>query len=162
MMSHSIAAGCIPFASAGEPVKESLRACLVLMGELEASLQSSQKALLALDLAKIECETKYQADLIQRFDALGRQSMTSRAAEKSAEPGALGSSFPLPELEQELRRSQTRILDALRLQTALLLRARAKLNVLGNMLAGPSAPYGPLLTQGGTLARGSWAPREKI
>lgn len=162
MTSHSIAAERIAFATAGEPEKELFPARLVLMVELEASLQASRKALLALDLANIECETKHQSDLIQRLNELGQQGITSMAAERSAEPGALCRQYSLPELERELGQSRNRILDALRLQAALLLRARGKLRILGNMLAGPTTPYGPLLAGDGALARWNWKQREEI
>jgi hypothetical protein len=50
-----------------------------------------------------------------------------------------------PEPEEELRRSCQRVLEATRLQAALLARARTKLRVLANMLAGQSVNYGPLV-----------------
>ena len=139
--------------------EERLRTRLILMGELEASLQASLKALLALDLANIENETRHQIGLIREFDAQLQASRAAAAREKSAEPGSCGAQVAVPELEETLVRSQKRILDALRLQAALLARARCKLRVLANMLAGPSGPYGPLLARDGGLGHLNWKQR---
>lgn len=108
-----------------------------LLEELESSLATSYKALLKLDLAAIEQGTSEQASLIGKFVAIRKQS------------GNTAFRFPAhaDELCAEIRRSRTRILQATRLQAALLARAQLKLRVLANMLAEPSADYGPLLAQ---------------
>ncbi len=121
---------------------ESLQTLSTLMCALEASLGASRKALLALDLAGIEQGTQEQVSLIHEFDAVlrrNRATPSTRSAERS--PDFADAS------EQELLRSRKRLLDAIRLQAALLARARCKLRVLANMLAGPSVGYGPLLAQ---------------
>jgi hypothetical protein len=151
MTSDSILTERTPSATPLEREEELLRARLVLMRQLEASLQGSRKALLALDLPQIECGTGDQIGLILEFGALLRRSKACAAADRSVEPRAPGLRTPPPELEEELGRSQNRILDALRLQAALLARAQCKLRVLGNMLAGPTAPYGPLPARDGGL-----------
>jgi hypothetical protein len=123
------------------------------MGELQTSLHGSRKALLALDLGGIERETSNQAVLIQEFDALLRR---GALAPPAAEESAFDWSACTPELEEKLRRSVSRILDAVRLQAALLARAQGKLRVLANMLAGPSVLYGPLLARNGSTDIFGW------
>jgi hypothetical protein len=167
MASSSITAEpSLPSASAEEAGRERLQARLMLMGELEASLGLSQKALLELDLLKIESETQQQAGWMQKFHVLMQPTIQATMAavprERSAAPNALRGVLPLAEAEQEYKRSQARILDALRLQAALLTRARAKLRVLGNMLAGPTATYGLLPAGDQALTRWNSKPREEI
>jgi len=145
MSTESNLAGRVTAANAGELANESVRARLSRMGELEASLEGSRRALLALDLGGIEGGTREQVVLIREFEALRR-----RPAE---EAGTLALHAHAPELEQELRRSAKRILEAARLQAALLSRARCKLRVLANMLAGPSVDYGRLLARKGAGPR---------
>ena len=101
---------------------------LTLLRQLQASLSRSCTALLALDLAGIERGTREQVGLSQELAA-----DLPRAGRELA-GGA----------REELRQNELGILQALRLQSALLARARCKLRVLVNMLAGPSASYGPL------------------
>jgi hypothetical protein len=48
-----------------------------------------------------------------------------------------------PDLLDKVRQGRGRIIEAVRLQAALLSRARGKLQVLANMLSGPSVLYGP-------------------
>ena len=149
MPTDSLVTGCAAPANAGARANEFVLARLAWLGELEASLTGSRKALQALDLAGIEQRTREQVDLIREFDALRRR--------QTGDDGAPGFAVGAPELEKELRRSGTRILEALRLQAALLARARCKLRVLANMLAGPSIDYGRLLAKGG--APSAWNRR---
>jgi hypothetical protein len=116
------------------------------MRDLEASLDGSRKALLALDVAGIERGTSEQVSLLREFDAIRGP---------TREDGAAGVAAHTPELERELRRSGMRIVEVAGLQTALLARARSKLRVLANMLAGPSVDYGQLLVRRGEEPR-SW------
>jgi len=165
MASASVSSEFIAIKTAEERAEELLRARLDLMYELEASLEGSRKALVALDLAQIESGTSDQARLIPEFDALLERCRSSRAAdramERPAEPATpqLGT-YPR-ELKEKLCGSQNRILDALRLQSALLARAQGKLRVLGNMLADPTVPYGPLLARASGRARFAWKCEEK-
>ena len=91
----------------------------------------------SLDLAGIEQRTSEQAGLMKKFDAMRRQSRD----------GTQGFPTPSAGLEKELRLSGTRILEAARLQSALLARAQSKLRVMANMLADPSVDYGRLLAR---------------
>jgi hypothetical protein len=145
-MTHTesnLAASVVP-GNGEKPASESGAALLAWMEELEASLMGSHRALLELDLASIECGTREQANLIRKFDAVRKQS----------EDGAIRLPAHAPGLARELRHSGARILEAARLQSALLVRAQGKLRVLGNMLAGPSADYGPLLARHSAGRRG--------
>jgi hypothetical protein len=101
---------------------------LMLMRDLEASLGAGRKALQSLDLAGIEGETREQLRLVRKLEAV---------LPRNAAPPARCS----PELEEELTRCCKRILQAVRLQAALLARAQYKLRVLANMLAGRSFIY---------------------
>jgi hypothetical protein len=148
------------------------RTRLALMRELQASLLASRKALLALDLAAIGQGTREQVELSRKLGRniggrgksagrIGRRMEPRPVARCAAlapelEPGLgpeLGPELE-PELKAELRRAEFELWQALRLQSALLTRARAKLRVLSNMLAGPSVTYGPPWAPGGARARG--------
>jgi hypothetical protein len=129
--------------------EEMARARLALLGELHKSLSGSCEALLALDLVGITRGTREQVGLslrLAREMAQENQWMVEDQprAEKQAAPhfAASVSAFE-PTLEAEIRASQNRVWQALRLQSAILGRARAKLRVLANALAGPSVNYGP-------------------
>jgi len=105
---------------------------LALMSKLEASLEASLRALLALDLSEIERRTKEQAALSTELAAVRMQSpaLGDPAAARKAS-----------DLFQESQSMEFRILDALRLQSAVLKRSQSKLRVMANMLADPSAAY---------------------
>lgn len=142
-----------------------LRVALQWMRELESSLQVSRKALLALDLAGIEQGTCEQVRLINALEGVlqrsavppeipGRstenpadnpvrdQPVQNQAAQNQpAQNQASGWPAGLLELEEELRRRGSIIREAARLQLALLARARCKLRILANMLAGPRVNY---------------------
>jgi hypothetical protein len=104
---------------------------LALMSRLETSLKAGLRALLALDLAGVERCTRELNSLGSELTALLKDAAT---AERVGAGDAL-------EIGRELGRTQARILDAIRLQSAVLKRAQAKLRVLANMLADPSAAY---------------------
>jgi hypothetical protein len=132
----------IPPADAAAQPDAGVLALLAGMRELQASLEGSRKAILTLDLAAIERGTSEQTGLIiliRELDALRRY---------AAEPRAPILPATSPEQKSELRRSGARILEAARLQVALLARAQGKLRVLANMLAGPSVDYGRLFGAG--------------
>jgi len=116
----------------GEPMPT----CLALFGQLEASLHGSRKALLARNLAGIEQRTQEQRALAGKIEAVLRKGIVSSAGG----------------LQEELRQSGKRVLAAGRLQAALLARARLKLRVLANMLAGPSVNYEPISERDGAMA----------
>ncbi|MFZ0814510.1 MAG: hypothetical protein WAM78_03270 [Candidatus Sulfotelmatobacter sp.] len=124
---------------------EPMRTCLALLSQMEASLDGSQKALLARDLAGIEQGTREQRALAGEIEAVLR---------KGIAPSGNG-------LEEELRRRRNRVLDAGRVQAALLARARRQLRVLVNMLTDPSANYGPMPTPDDAIASSrifGWKP----
>ncbi len=153
MHSHkSIDAGSLSV-NGRQKSEERARARLALMGELHTSLSASCEALLALDLAGIMRGTREQVGLSVR---LAREVAQERQCAVQDKPLAqsrpalyLAAASPAlnaeqrPEVKEEFKRSQDRVLQALRLQSAILARARAKLRVLANALAGPSVNYGP-------------------
>jgi hypothetical protein len=143
MPPDSTRAGVLPPASAQERADALVWARLALMGELEASLHGSRKALLALDLAGIERGTCEQAGLVRELHELLRGKTALSANARAGESGMSASVAPTAELKKQLRASAKRILELARLQAALLSRARWKLRVLANMLAGTSSTYGP-------------------
>jgi hypothetical protein len=151
MPTDAVSDGQILSARVREPSDELRQACLGLMRQLEASLHRSRKALLALDLVSIERETREQVGLIVEFDTVRQQAMTPRATGIRQPKDRVPAKGGEPELAEELRQSANRILNAARLQAALLMRARAKLHVLANMLAGTSIDYGPLLARNSGL-----------
>jgi hypothetical protein len=150
MPTELISAAGLPSANLVPTTDEGARSALALIGELEASLRASRKALLALDLAGIERETREQVRSIRKLEGVLARSMAPRVRGScmAKDRAPLHSGNP-PELEpgpeEELRRSCHRVLEATRLQAALLARARTKLRVLANMLAGQSVNYGPLV-----------------
>jgi hypothetical protein len=103
------------------------QACLAFMSEMEASLEASQAALLALDVGATERCTNEQVRLRQCMEALL-------------------SGLPLPpcapEMAASLRAAAERIQKMARVQAALLRRARQFLCVLSNIVAGTEAVYG--------------------
>jgi len=128
---------------------------LPLLRQLEASLCHSRTALLVLDLAGIERETREQVGLSQKIAAEIRRGTesTARVGEREVERRPSASAERAPEMPEELARIISRVLQALSLQVALLARARGKLRVLANMLADPSVAYGPLPAQRDDRAR---------
>lgn len=125
---------------------DALIAARGLMVELETSLDCSRQALLALDLAGIERQTAEQVELIRKLEKFLPKGMSAPASERHSEEDARSvlSAF-MPVAEEEVRRNANRIVEAARLQAALLRRAQCKLCIMANMLAGPSVIYGPFL-----------------
>jgi len=153
MPTDSIPTSRIPPAKGAERTAELLLARRTLMCQLEASLHGSRKALLALDLAGIERGTREQVSLMREFEAVLRRGAASPAiGSQPAKDGVPGLPAGAPAWQEELRRCENRVREAARLQAALLVRARCKLHVLANMLAGPSVTYERLLA-------GKGAPR---
>jgi hypothetical protein len=99
--------------------------------ELEASLLSSQKALLARDLAGVEQGTLEQMCLRRALEIL--RPWDGARTSDSEQPSS------------ELRATAMRILHLGRVQGALLDRAQRSLRMISNLLAGPEANYGPPL-----------------
>jgi len=120
----------------------------LLMRQLYMSLCAGHRALLALDLAGIERSTMDQAELgrkLAEYIPRGTRSAGNAGNKKRppAENRAGGFAGCAPEMEAELRRGERDVLQALRLQGALLARSQHKLRVMANMLAGPGVSYGP-------------------
>ncbi|MFZ1928726.1 MAG: hypothetical protein WAU50_06300 [Candidatus Sulfotelmatobacter sp.] len=145
---------------------EQARARLAIMGELHTSLLASCEALLALDLGGITRGTREQVGLSARLAReMGQENRCAVKDKPRAESGASSHETvrasalePVRGAEmrgaaqQELKQSH-QVLQALRLQSAILRRAGAKLRVLTNALAGPSANYGPPPWQSGARHR---------
>jgi hypothetical protein len=96
----------------------------LLLGELEASLQASQRALLARDLAGLEERTGEQIRLRRSLEIVW-----SRAAAPGSDPAPCNSA--------------PRVLHLGRVQAALLARAESWLTMVSHLLAGPTANYAP-------------------
>lgn len=134
------------------------QACLALLGELQASLESSQTALLALDVEGTEQGTREQMRLRLAFEALifpashraqaelpaqewhGEESQ-KRESTKEEFRDELRSCTP--ELSDRLRVAAKRIRELARVQAALLRRSQQFLCVLTNWMADPGTVYGP-------------------
>ena len=104
----------------------------MLLGELESSLQASQKALLCCDVAGVERGTEEQIRL--------RESLASLWTSDSS-----ATFVPLSEPNSAalLRAAQSRVLHLGRVQLALLARAQQSVRILANLLAGTAGDYGP-------------------
>jgi hypothetical protein len=115
----------------------------VLMAALEAGLEESRKALLALDLAGLVKGTREQVLLSRELAAVLYENGQSAAV---AGPPDLAGELGRQQMEiDQVRIMGRRIIGAIRLQHALLARSQSKLRVMANMRAGPSAAYGPML-----------------
>jgi hypothetical protein len=135
-----------------------VRASLVLLHEMETSLEASQRALLRGDAAGMETGTREQRRLQRALELLWAMDRSRSCPDDPKNIGrAAEISFPRPapesmsELSGELRAAQLRVLHLGRVQAVLLRRAQQSLVVLGNMLAGTGASYSP-------AAHASWTP----
>jgi len=118
----------VPAQEPGNPAPELAAAAISVLLELEAGLHSSQKALLARDMAGVEQGTREQIRLRRALEILAPW----EAARTSS----------------ELRTTAMRILHLGRVQAALLDRARRWSRMISNLLAGPEASYGRPLCAG--------------
>jgi hypothetical protein len=109
-----------------------------LLQKLEASLAASHRALVALDLAAIERGTADQRMLCHTIGLEMRRAIAS-----AEDADAMENS----KLSQEWKSRAWKVLRAGRLQAALLERARRKLRVMANMLAGSQRNYAAPLTR---------------
>jgi hypothetical protein len=141
----------VNYRSAGE--EDIAAARLSLMKRLQASLAGSHLALLTLDLAGMEKATSEQASLARDLRMLlvraeaGHQNPGKRN-QRLKRPGVK------PERMSELGRSESCVLQALRLHSALLRRAQYRLRVITNTLAGPTSDYSPLMRKGSPSIKG--------
>ena len=106
----------------------------VLLGELEASLEASQRALLSRDVACLEELTGEQIRLRHSLEIVWSRDAAPGREARSQDPAAAGG----------LRAAQLRVLHLGRVQAALLTRAERWLTMVSNLLAGPTASYAPL------------------
>lgn len=111
---------------------------LGLLAEMEASLQGSQKAVLASDGLGLENCTREQARLHRALEMLlwpqaWPGTAVQKAVEKSAGPRCA------PRLAAELLAAERRVLQAARVQAALLRRARQFQRILANVAAARAA-----------------------
>jgi hypothetical protein len=114
-----------------------------LLGELESSLQSSQRALLARDLAGIEQHTGEQIRLRRALEILWSQNLP-QASDPMPFDSMLNDPMPYARAgASELRLAQMRVLHLGRVQAALLARAQRRARMLSHLFAGPGASYAP-------------------
>jgi hypothetical protein len=152
MAADRIAEGADRPPKAKEEADQLVRNRLALMNQLQASLTASRTALLALDLSGIELGTREQVNLGRRLEADLRPGVESGRSENSSCGNWVDASAVCdPKLAHALGQSQREVLQALRVQSALLTRAQRKLCVLANVLADPNVNYGPLLVRSGAL-----------
>ena len=145
---------------------------LKLLRELEASLRGSRQALLALDLAGIEQGTREQVGLVRELQRFPEPWMKmpgpgarleQRSEGRENETRGTGTSERPAwsrEMAAEVRRSEEAVLQAARVQAALLARAQRKLRILANMLAGPTLNYGRLFAKAGGPASIAYSMRD--
>ena len=113
---------------------------LALLRELEASLESTQQAVLARDLAGLEQGTREQLRLRQELEILWAWDRTHPHADPAAGTCNLRDA---PDLMVELRAIGMRVLLLGRVQAAVLLRAQRSLRMMAALLAGPESSYSP-------------------
>jgi hypothetical protein len=139
------------FGWAGE--REAALASLSFLVELEASLEASQKALLALEVEEVEHCTAEQNRILRAF----LESISPEAVQKDSDVGQHSSAAQFrctPTLEADLLAAASRVARLTRVHAGLLRRAQQFLTVLGNLAAGPAATYGPPQAQTGRIPRG--------
>ncbi len=132
-----------PTQAANRGTEKILRSRLALHLALEASLEKSRKALLALDLAGLVIETREQILLARSVAVLDASRGSAVRIEWRPGRNDLISTQTL----EQLRASALRVQSTIRLQLALLVRSHQKLRVMANMLAGTSAPYSRVAEQ---------------
>jgi hypothetical protein len=123
-----------------------LRERVELMRRLSDNLCRSRQAVVALDLAAIEHGTREQAALSLRLASLIRR-MEGGFSAFARGTKTEDSGHNLVALGCQLRMMEGEVMQALRVQAALLERAQYKLRVLGNALAGSNVNYGPSLVK---------------
>jgi hypothetical protein len=117
---------------------------LAMLATLESSLAASQKALVALDLDRIRSATVEQMVLVQNIAAVFSFDQATPAILQQPGRKHQRTSIPYhPEPAEKLNQTAKRILDAARIQLALLSRLQRKLRVLSHALNGPSISYAP-------------------
>lgn len=144
MMQDALIPAVAPFPGGVEMQDEVICRRLRIMQELLSSLSASHESLVKLDLNGIEHGTRDQVSLSRKLgENLSAESANVREGSGIAEraPADAGELRAAGLRAAELRQVESQVLQALRLQSALLGRARRKLRILANMLAGPSGNY---------------------
>jgi hypothetical protein len=132
-------------------------AVLGLLLELEASLKTSQRALLTRDLASIEQGTREQTRLVGSLSIVSAPIAAQLAAHLAGDPHQIATALSNPahrsrvrldsrlsaQVSSQVNAASIRILYLGRVQAALLVRARQCLRMLAHLVAGPQAGYGP-------------------
>jgi hypothetical protein len=113
-----------------------IQASLELLGELETSLELTQRAILTRDLEGLEQGTHEQMRWRQALAVLWAE---SRYAAANAQVERQSESSVHAELQTALRR----VLHLGRVQSFLLARVQRSLATMTHLLAGPQASYGP-------------------
>lgn len=124
------------------------QASLALLSELAASLEASQKALLARDVDAVEQGTREQVRLRRALEIL----WTPGAPHWRNDPAASSEPRCDHPLAADLRAAERRVLLLGRVQAGLLARAQRALRTISNLLAGPEASYGPPSSAASTTA----------
>ena len=112
---------------------------LGLLRDLEASLETTQKAVLARDLVGLGQGTHEQIRLHQALETVLDRTY-ARIGGPADGPWRLRCE---PCLAAELHASAMRVLHLGRVQAALLVRAQRSLRMISNLLAGPESSYSP-------------------
>jgi len=138
---------------------------LQLLRDLEASLGGSRQALLELDLAGIKQGTREQVGLVrelQKFPEMRMPRLGRTGDRREGGTQETGAEVPTwsRETAEDVRRCEEAVLQAARVQAALLARARRKLRILANMLAGPSLNYSCLFAKTNGAAPSVYGMRE--
>lgn len=123
---------------------DSEQACLVLLANLENSLRSSQAALLARDVIRIEQLASEQAELQHALSACLHSPDPSVPEREDNFFGPRGDA---------VRATQARVLHLGRVQSVLLRRAQQSLRAISHLLAGPQSDYGPAASGQGIVVR---------
>jgi hypothetical protein len=117
-----------------------------LLADLEASLQASQRALLARDVAGVEERTREQIRLHRSLEILWSGDAAQAQTSDRVQVDSL--------LDAALRAAAIRVLHLGRVQAALLTRQQRRLRIVSNLLAGSSASYAPPQCHGVTHCAG--------
>jgi hypothetical protein len=121
-----------------------LHSQLAVLAELEASLAVGRKALLALDIEGVRQSTAEQVLLIPNIvSAFHLDAASAGIAQESVGRKRRSSLLCCAESAANLNQTAKRILDAARIQRALLTRLQCKLRILSRALTGPGVSYEP-------------------
>jgi hypothetical protein len=112
---------------------EITQACLALLEQMDASLEESQKSVLASDGLRLENSTREQVRLHRAFEILLWPQAWPGTLDRNAAGPVRPRSAPL--VAAELLAAARRVLEATRVQAALLRRARQFQHILSNVAA---------------------------